>query len=59
MVRIVIAAVWLPVLIYAFTARLISEIGSGLWFAWSDVRFEHSEMRRAWRSNSFNQEDWK
>ena len=59
MVRIVIVPVWLPILAYAFVARLISEIRSGLWFAWNDVRFEHSEMRKAWRLNSFNPEDWK
>lgn len=59
MVRLVIVAVWLPILAYAFVARLISEIRVGLWFAWNDVRINRSEMRKAWRSNSFDQEDWK
>lgn len=59
MVRFVIIAIWLPILAYAFFARLSREIRSGLWFAWTDIRIEHSEMRKAWRLNSFNPEDWK
>lgn len=59
MVRLVIVVVYVPVLIYAFTARLLSECRSGLWFAWNEVRIEHSEMRHRWRANRFNPEDWK
>lgn len=59
MVRLVIVVVYVPVLIYAFTARLLSECRSALWFAWNDCQIEHSEMRRCWRSKRFNFEDWK
>lgn len=58
MVRAVIAFMWLPVLIYAFVARMLSEVWSGLWFAWNDVRIENSELIDRWRRNSFNPEDW-
>lgn len=57
--RLTIIILWLPVIVYAFVARLLSEIKSGLWFAWNDVRMEHSEMRRCWRLNRFHPEDWK
>ncbi|MER9829207.1 hypothetical protein NKJ51_12570 [Mesorhizobium sp. M0134] len=59
MVRLVIVVLYVPVLVYAFVARLISEVRSAFWFAWNEVRIEHSEMRRCWRSNRFNPEDWK
>lgn len=58
MVRVVIAVMWLPVMIWTVTARLLSEIRSAVWFAWMDCREEHAAMRRAWRSNRFDPEDW-
>lgn len=57
MVRFVIALLWLPVLAYAFAARICSEIKSGLWFAWNDVCSENDALIERWRRNSFFPED--
>lgn len=58
MVRLGIIILWLPVMIYAFVARLVAETRLALWHAWNDCRIEHDEMRRRWRINRFNAEDW-
>lgn len=58
MVRILIIVIYLPICIYAFSARLIYEIRSALWFAWSDVKIEHDDMRKAWIAKKFSKEDF-
>lgn len=59
LVRLAIIVLWLPVVLYAFIARLWRESRAACWFAWNDVRIEHDEMRKRWRNNQFNPEDWK
>ncbi|MCO5144596.1 MAG: hypothetical protein M9895_00305 [Aquamicrobium sp.] len=58
MVRALIIILYVPVCVYAFCARLASEVRSALWFAWNDVRIEHDAMRRSWRTNQFTKDDF-
>lgn len=58
MVRILIIILWLPVMVWAFIARLLSEVRSAFWFAWNDVRIEHDAMRARWQKKHFDPEDW-
>lgn len=58
MVRLLIIVLWLPIMIYAVVARLISGFRSAVWFAWNDCRIEHDAMRRSWRLNRLNTEDF-
>ncbi len=57
-VRLAIVVVWLPLTIFVFFARLRREVRSALWFAWNDMRIEQDAMRRTWRVNRFNPEDF-
>ncbi len=57
--RVAIIILWLPVVLIAFFGTLLREVRSAFWFAWNEVRIEHDEMRKRWRINEFNPEDWK
>ncbi|WP_179293663.1 hypothetical protein [Mesorhizobium sp. WSM3882] len=46
-------------MISAACSRLFREVPAAFWFAWNDMCIEQDEMRRTWRANSFNPEDWK
>ncbi|RUV88833.1 hypothetical protein EOA60_00150 [Mesorhizobium sp. M1A.F.Ca.IN.020.06.1.1] len=59
LVRVAIVIFWLPVMISAACSRLFREVPAAFWFAWNDMCIEQDEMRRTWRANSFNPEDWK
>ena len=50
---------WRPVIVIAFVGTLLREGRAACWYAWNEVRIEHDEMRRYWRNNQFNPEDWK
>ncbi|WP_379069193.1 hypothetical protein ACHMW4_04295 [Mesorhizobium sp. UC22_110] len=58
MVRLLIIVLYLPIMIYAIAARLVTGTRSALWFAWNDCRIEHDAMRRSWRLNRLKTEDF-